>query len=1005
MAAGLELFKRHVRGILVQHCVKCHGGESTESDFNLADRPGLLKGGSLGAAIVPGDSRASLLYKLVVRSQEPYMPHEGSKLPDADLARLAAWIDAGAPYDGPLVGTDVAAVPWTEKTVPASAREFWSFRPLKPVTPPKVEDPWCRTPVDRFILAAQATAGLRPNQEADRRTLIRRAYFDLLGLPPSPEQVAAFVADPAPDAYERLVDRLLADEHVGERWARHWLDVARFAESHGYEQDYDRPHAYTYRDFVIRAFNDDLPYDKFVRWQIAGDELDPDNPQALMATGFLAAGTHATQITANTAEKERYDELDDMARTLGTAMLGLTVGCARCHDHKFDPIPSRDYYQLVSTFTTTVRSDIDVVLDPESNRRAKVAFDQAHAPLAATLARYERDELPGKFAAWLAQPASARTSAEAPWLALDIAAPRSTGSATFRKLVDDSLLVSGANPDTDTFTLTATTSLTEIRHVRLEALAHESLVKGGPGRADNGNFALTDVRLTAAPQKGDGKPVTVKLLRPRASFEQARLPATATIDDDQKSGWAVDPRFGEDHAVAYELESPIGFAGGTRLTLTLDFRNNKRHAIGRPRFSISSAAEPPALFAETLPQSVQATLAMLDRQGADKLKPEDRAKLLAFFRAQDAGWRAVHEPVFAHLKQAPRAHTQRALISSEGTPAVRLHTQGPDFYQQTYFLKRGDLAQKEGEAPAGFLQVVTRSVDEHRWKTASPPAGSKLSYRRRALAEWITDTESGAGHLLARVMVNRLWQHHLGRGIVGTPSDFGTQGERPTHPELLDYLARELVDHGWSLKHVHRLIMTSAVYRQSTAHDAARARLDPTNRLLWRRWPLRLEAEVIRDAMLAVSGQWDHTMFGPGTLDPNQRRRSIYFFVKRSKLVPMMVLFDAPDTLGGMDRRPTTTVAPQSLLVMNSTAVRGYAEALASRVAPSTDTPPAEAVRRAYQLALARDPTSDEQAEADRFLRDQAAAYRGEQKPRPEHTALADYCQVLLGLNEFVYID
>jgi hypothetical protein len=600
-----------------------------------------------------------------------------------------------------------------------TGRKHWAFRPLLAPAPPSVDDRvgWCRTPVDRFILAALAGRGLTPNDAADRRTLIRRATFDLLGLAPTPEEIDDFVRDPDPQAYEKLVDRLLASPHYGERWARHWMDVARFAESHGYEQDYDRPNAYPYRDFLIRAFNDDLPYDQFVRWQVAGDELAPNDPLALTATGFLGGGAFPTQLTEAEFESARYDELDDMTSTTGLAFLGLSVGCARCHDHKFDPIPSRDYYRLAATFTTTIRSEIDLALRP-----------------------------------------------------------------------------------------------------------------------------------------GD-KPTRVQ-------------------------------------------------------------------------------------------------------------------------------------------------------VTSEGFPHLKHHADErgfPHFYKETYYLQRGDPNQKRGVAQAGFLQVLERDgKDESAWHVTPPSGWTRTSFRRAALAVWLTDTEHGAGHLAARVIVNRLWQHHFGRGLVATPNDFGAQGEAPSHPELLDWLADDLVRHGWQLKRLQRLIMTSAVYRQSGRFDEARARLDRENVFLWRQAPRRLEAEAIRDAMLQAAGLLDSRMYGPGTLDPNMRRRSVYFFIKRSQLIPMMMLFDWPEHLVSIGQRSTTTIAPQALLFLNSPQGRQYAEGLARRV---QGRPPDTAVQAAFRIALGRVPGEAEKRLALDFLARQESVHRGTGRGDAPQRALADLCQALLSMNEFVYVD
>ena len=1002
MAKGLELFKQDVRSLLNEHCVKCHGGEKTKGEFDLTTREGLLHGGAEGVAVVVGNAKASKFYKMVAHTAEPYMPHKADKLPDAAIAQIAAWIDAGAPYDKPLLEKKQAIK--GRATVGDEDRKFWSFQPLKREEPPKVKNKtWGHTPVDKFVLARLEAAKLAPNPATDRRKLIRRAYFDLIGLPPTPEEVDAFVKDTAPDAYEKVIDHLLASPHYGERWGRHWLDLARFAESHGFEQDYDRPSAYHYRDFVIQALNQDMPYNQFVKWQIAGDELAPDDLQAMMATGYLAAGVHATQITANQAEKERYDELDDLGATIGTSLLGLTVGCARCHDHKFDPIPTKDYYRLISTFTTTVRSDLDLDLHPEKYREAKAQFDQQHAPLAAALERFEKEQLPARWEQWL------KTGAQPPqprWLALDWESAKSQGGATLAKQADGSLLASGTNPDFDAYTFVARTSLQSLTSVKLEALAHPSFTKGGPGRAANGNFDLTDFRVTAAPADGKGQTVEVKLVNPKATFEQPNLPITAAIDADKKSGWAVDPQFGKDHAAVFEFAQPVGFDGGTVLTFALKFDGNNGHNIGRPRLSISTAPLPASLEGAPSPHGLMVELSRAWAAPAEQRTEAQKSALLNWYRTTDAEWQKLNSAVQEHLKKEPRPELTKVLVSSEGLPAIRLHTQGPDFYEKTFYLKRGDLNQKQEEAPPGFLQVLMRTPEQEKHWLVSPPKGGRTSYRRTSLANWITDTDQGAGNLLARVIVNRLWQHHLGRGIVGSPSDFGSQGERPTHPELLDWLASQLIQQGWRLKPVHKLIMTSAVYLQGDEFKSAGFKADPENKLYWRRSPHRLEGEIIRDAVLAVSGTLDPKMFGPGTLDEANHRRSIYFTVKRSQLVPMMTLFDAPEPNQSNGNRSTTTVAPQALMVMNNPQVRLAAKAFAKQMRESVSGPDI-AILKAYRTALGRSPLKEELTDGVTFIAQQEAAYRtnGRGEADSAELALTDFCQALLGLNEFIYID
>jgi cytochrome c553 len=733
MIEGTSLFKSSVRKILNDRCLNCHGGEKTRGDFDLSSREALLYGAGGTKVVALYDHAQSKLFRVISHQDKPFMPHKADKLPDGEIKQLARWIDLGAPYDSPLL---VKAKEKGPMVVTDKDRQYWAFQPLsKPALPIVRDTAWCRTDLDRFILAGLERNGMAPAPALDKRRLIRRVYFDLIGLPPAPAEVEAFVRDQDSAAYGKLVDRLLGDIHFGEKWARHWLDLARFAESSGYEHDYDRPFAYHYRDFVIKAFNQDLPFDTFVRWQLAGDEYEPDNSLAVMATGFLAAGTHSTQITKNLVEKERYEQLDDKLRTLGTAMLGLTIGCARCHDHKYDPIPTKDYYRLLSVFTTTVKANVDINLDPESYRKAKAEWDR-------------------------------------------------------------------------------------------------------------------------------------------------------------------------------NLDAP-----------------------------------------------------------------------------------------------APKAKLVKALIASEGVPPLRMHTQGADFFEQTYFLKRGDADQKEGVATPSYLQVLMRSADADKHWLVQPPKGWRTSYRRRSLAEWMTDPECGAGNLLARVIVNRLWQQHLGRGVVATPSDFGVQGDSPSHPELLDHLAGELIRGGWRLKAIHKLIVTSAAYLQDGTPSAKNMEVDPENRLVWHRPRQRLQAELIRDAMLSVSGLLDERPFGPGSLDPNHKRRSLYFFVKRSKLVPSLVLFDAPDGLNGVDRRPVTTVAPQALWIMNAKTVRAYAEAFAGRLGPATAANADAMVEQAYSIALGRPPSAKERHASVEFIRGQTADYTAAGRAEPVLAAVADFCQVVLGLNEFIYID
>ena len=1005
MTRGLEIFQKQVRSLLTEQCLKCHGGEKIKGELDLSTREGLLKGGAEGQAVKLYDAKSSRLYELITHAKDPPMPSKGTKLPDEAIAQIAAWIDNGAPYDKPLLEGKVAAKR-DRSSVTKIDRQWWAFQPLKRLEAPNRQgQPPVPTSIDAFILARLEESKLQPNPSADRRTLIRRASLDLLGLPPTPEEVDDFLQDNSSDAWPKLVARLLDSPRHGERWARHWLDVARFAESSGFEHDYDRPNAYHYRDFVIKALNADMPYDQFIRWQLAGDEFEPDNPLALMATGFLGAGVFPTQITANEVERTRYDALDDMLATTGTAMLGLTVGCARCHDHKFDPIPTDDYYRMLSTFTTTVRSDIELDLQPEVYRRAREIYELEQAPLAAALKKYEEGELPAQFDSWLA----AGTPLPAPptWALLEATELKSKAGATFQKLEDGSYLAEGKNGDSDVYTFTAHVQAQGLRALRLEALSHSSMAKGGPGRADNSNIGLSRIRLFASPLTG-GETNEVKLVGAQATFEQntSNLSVASALDDNPRTGWAVDPKFGTNHAAIFAFEKPVGFAGGTRLGVRLEFELNTKHNIGRPRLAVT-AAEKPGFEGDGLPASIVAIFEKLRPINGARaaLAGADRLALLNWWRTSEPGWQSLHTQVEAHARKAPKPKLTKVLVCAEGYPALRMHTQGADFLPETHFLNRGSTDLKRGVAPQGFAQVLMRDTDSDQPWRWQPPAGARYSGRRRALANWITDAEHGAGPLLARVVVNRLWQHHFGQGLVATPNDFGVQGARPTHPELLDWLATELIRVGWRLKPIHQLIMSSGVYQQDTSANAAQLKADPANALFARRIPQRLEAEAIRDSLLFVSGMLDATLFGPGTLDQASRRRSIYFTVKRSQLIPSMQAFDAPEPLVSQGTRPTTTVAPQALLLMNSPHVRSWAAGFAQRFAPRAEPPLADAIARAYTLALNRRPTEREQADALSFISGQKSHYDAAQNPEALNQALTDFAQVLLSLNEFIYVE
>ncbi len=614
--------------------------------------------------------------------------------------------------------------------------------------------------------------------------------------------------------------------------------------------------------------------------------------------------------------------------------------------------------------------------------------------------------MPARFAAWEQTP-EAKQALQSKWRVLYVKEAKSKGNATLTSQVDGSILASGTNPDKETYTFTYDIPAGKHTGIRLEALSHSSLTKGGPGRAGNGNFALSDFRVKFTPGddpfKKQPAEKSLKLVNPQATFEQApqNLFVRFTIDEDKNSAWAVDPQFGKDHVATYELAEPLEISEPGLLTFTIEFNNNNQHSLGRPRLSITSVATPLPLESGGTPAVVAAAF----ERPAEERSAKQIDALFVWYKPQDAEWKKLQDAVDAHLKSEPKPKLEKMMVCSEGVTPIRHHTQGADFFKDTYYLQRGDSDQKQGLATQGFLQVLTTAPEGPAYWQQKPPEGWRTSYKRRALAEWMTDTQYGAGELLARVIVNRLWQQHFGRGLVSTPNDFGLQGTKPTHPELLDFLAQELIRGGWKLKPMHKLMLTSAAYMQGSAFDEADAKIDPQNELLWRFTPRRLEAEIIRDAMLAAGNELDRTQFGPGTLDDNHKRRSIYFMIKRSKLVTMMQIFDQPEPLVSVGNRPTTTIAPQALYLMNNGQVRSCATSFARQLLSPAEVSTDDLVRRGYVHALGRPPTTEEAADTIAFLAAQEQSYAEAKRDQPKLRATADFCQVLLELNEFVYVE
>jgi hypothetical protein len=1006
----IQFFETKIRPVLAQHCYQCHSAEALragklKASLLVDTRAGMAKGGESGAAVVPGKKEDSLL--LAALKYDGFEMPPAGKLPDEVIADFETWIDMGAPdpRDEPLATID-------ERTIDVEAgRKHWSYRRLAPVSPPAVKNTaWPKNDIDRFILAKQEEAGIAPAPEAAQATLARRVFFDLTGLPPTPEELKQFLDDTSPDAYEKLVDRLLASPRFGERWARHWLDTVRFGESSGYEFDGDRPGAHHYRDWVIKALNTDLPYDDFLRMQVAGDLLKPGDYDATAATGFLVAGPYPGQVTAKTVEPIRYDQLDDMVATLGSSVLGMTIGCARCHDHKYDAIGHRDYYAMIACFGKAVQRDTDIDLDPATTKQKRDAWLAERAPLAAAVERFRGEEMPGRIARWLASEAPKQLAAS-PWISLDPQTLKAA-KATLLEEPGDVVAASGKLEGNDAYTLTFRTLQKGLRGLRLEALASPSAPGGGPGTGKDGVFRLSRLKIVAEPlvAAADRKAFQIGLRPVAATSEAPEYELSDAVDDAPDTGWSVDGQAGKDHAAIVAFDKPVGFDQGTLLTVELQFGANQ-HGLARLRVAATTEPEAANLVEAAVPQAPRELAALLESARASGRSLTDAGvsgDLLSWLGRVDAAAAKVLADLSAIDAKEPKPNLLKVYAATNGGWVITGNSQAVKSGSQDVFvLARGEVGRKKGKAAPGFV-LATVAADEAEQRLLSGPDDKPLPDSRLGLANFLTDVDRGAGPLAARVIVNRLWHHHFGRGIVATPNDLGTQGDPATHPELLEWLASRIVENRWSLKGIHRLIVTSAAYRQSgTVNEAARAK-DPDNKLLWHRRPTRLEGESIRDALLAVAGTLDPKMYGRAGLDVKAPRRSIYLNVKRSEPIGFLQVFDQPEPVQPVGSRGVATVPTQALAMMNSPFVRSAAEGLAKRARTALGLAPTAAAGEAtidycFTAALSRQPS---QAEREKFAallaaREQAAgdAAAGRQ------AALADVCHLMFCLNEFVYVD
>jgi cytochrome c553 len=957
-------FDRDIRPIFKASCLKCHGAEGKpKGQLRLDVKAAAFRGGASGKSIVPGKSAESRLYKLLVDpDDDARMPQKAPRLEPAKIELIRRWIDEGASWPEESGNGDLA---------------HWSLRPL--VRPPVPAMSWGRTPVDAFIAAKLKEKGFEPSPEADRRTLLRRVTYDLVGLPPTPEEMDAFLADASADAYEKVVDRLLASPRYGERWARHWLDAVHYADTHGHDQDRPRPNAWPYRDYVIRAFNEDKPYARFVEDQVAGDVLSPDDPQALVATGFLAAGpwdeSSQMHIMADTVDKKIAQNLDrdDMLTATMSTFMSTTVQCARCHNHKFDPISQAEYYALQSCFAGIDRANRPFDDDPALNRRRQDLLRQK--TVLAVQKKFQPDcflsaEIDRDVAAW----ERGRSDTPGFWSLLDPVVFESRGGATLTRQADGSLISSGAAPDTDVYTITVRSPLRRVTALRLETLTVEDHPYKGPGREDNGNFHLSEIRLLK-----DGRPVTLK--NPSADFNQAGWGVAQALDGKPETAWAIYPEVGKSHFAIFELAEPLDLGEGEPLVVILEQVQGKHRLIARPRLSATSVAPP--FRVEPLPGELSKILAI-----PPAARTHDE-------RVELAAW-VLDRPIQKELDALPKPRLVYAAANDFKPIAKFSPARTP---RPIYVLKRGDVTKPGEEARPGGLACVPGLSPAFAVGNLADEGA-----RRSALARWIVDPKNV---LTWRSIVNRVWHHHFGRGLADSPNDLGRMGAAPTHPELLDWLAIEFRDTGGSLKKLHRLLVTSAVYRQSSAGRADYGKTDASNLYLWRMSRLRLDAEQVRDSILQMSGKLDLTMGGPsvkqfhyedpnpdvtpkvdyGRYDvdhPDNFRRAIYRWIYRTLPDPFMETLDCPDASQLTGARNVSLTPLQAMAVRNDRFVVRQSEHVAARLAGGDE------VAKAVRLLLQRAPTASE-AEA---LRDYAAR-RG----------LAGAVRVLLNSNEFMFLD
>jgi hypothetical protein len=1024
-------FVNDIQPILARNCYACHGDQKQEAALRWDAKEIALKGSEHGPVIVPGKSAGSLMIHLVagLEGGDRVMPQKGDRLTGEQIGLLRAWIDQGAAWP------DSASVKIVDK------RQHWAFKaPVRPNAPGVKNANWIRDPVDNFVLARLEKDGLRPSPEADRVTLIRRLSLDLVGLPPTPLEVDDFVRNKSPDAYHKLVERLLASPHYGERWGRQWLDLARYADSNGYEKDAARS-IWPYRDWVIKAFNDDLPFDEFTIEQLAGDLLPHATLDQRVATGFLR-NSMLNQEGGIEPEQFRTEAMIDRMDAVGKTWLGLTINCCQCHNHKFDPLSQLEYYQLFAFLNNDDEPFIEVPTPAERQKRDEIL---ATVGALEDQAMRKATNLTERMAAWEKEIAGAAGD----WNVLQ---PKEwlNFATKYEKQNDGSLLGGGDVKPGSVMHIWVETALTNITGFRLEALMHPNLPYGGPGLVAKGSFLLKELTCEAYATQKPTATNAVKFRRAMADLEAAGFSITNAIDGDtEKGGWTaatVPVRRNAEHRAVFECAEPIaGFPGGTTLRFTLYQKHSSGdghsgeldkdtkldcHTLGRLRLSATTqgaekwmaqapakrradadnadspnafgagdegetaASEPPipsefagfGLKADPLTAKQREILSV----SADKRTQEQIHELFSVFRYSDPDFAKITRQIDDVLTNWPYAATTLALQSR--VPP-----------RETHVFKHGDW-QRPAEIVAPDVPALLHAF----------PKGAPRN--RLGLAKWLVDRRSPT---TARVMVNRIWQEYFGQGLVTTPEDFGTRCETPSHPELLDWLACEFMDNGWSVKALHRIIVHSATYRQSSKVTPEILAKDPYNRLLARGPRFRVGAELVQDIALSAGGLLNPKIGGPSIRPPipssvgdtvyggfswpestgeDRFRRGMYTFWKRSLPFPSLVAFDAPTAENSCPRRVRSNTPLQALTTLNEKTFVEAAQAMGLRVLKEGGKDDASRARFAFRLCTGRAPTDRELNAILRF-RDEQYRYFEERSAAALNVAVPDLKNVPAEVN------